>query len=192
MWTFLVSEVMFFGGLFTTYAVYRHGAPQAFAAASRELDVVLGSINTLVLLTSSLTMALAVRETHLGRSRRAMLLVLLTMALGIAFLGIKFSEYAHKYREGFAPLAGRPFHFEGAPIGPAKLFFGLYFAMTGVHAVHMIIGVALLGVLALSLGLRPGSEKHEIRMEVAGLYWHFVDIVWIFLFPLLYLVDRKP
>jgi cytochrome c oxidase subunit III len=192
MWVFLVSEVMFFGGLFATYMIYRASYPEAFADASRELDVTLGTFNTFALLTSSLTMALAVQAAHLGRSRRAGLMVLLTIALGGVFLGVKFYEYVHKYHEGLAPLLNLPFSYEGPDAGPRRIFLGLYFGMTGVHALHMVIGIAMLAALvppALRGGYGPGSNS--LPVEIIGLYWHFVDLVWIFLFPLLYLVDRS-
>ena len=190
MWVFLVSEVMFFGGLFATYMIYRLQYPAAFHAASRELDITLGTINTLVLLTSSLTIALAVRAAHLGRPRQVTLMLALTWVLGAVFLAIKFTEYAHKVHEGHAPLLGLPFQYAGADAGPRRLFLGLYFGMTGVHALHMIIGLGLLAAL-----LRPawhGKFQHGnvLPVEITGLYWHFVDLVWIFLFPLLYLIDR--
>jgi cytochrome c oxidase subunit 3 len=189
MWAFLASEVMFFGGLLTTYAVYRHSAHEAFADASRELDVTLGTINTLVLLTSSLTMALAVRASHLGDFRTAVQQILATMALGSVFLGIKISEYLHKFHVGLAPLLGLPFREAGPHAGQEKMFFGLYFAMTGVHALHMIVGIGLLSWLTFKLW-RRWLANPALTVEISGLYWHFVDLVWIFLFPLLYLIDR--
>jgi cytochrome c oxidase subunit III len=189
MWAFLMSEVMFFGGVFATYLVYRRWYPDAFAAASRELDVYWGTINTFVLLTSSLTMALAVRAAQQARRGPTALAILATMILGGAFLGIKFYEYAHKVHEHLAPLAGLPFHFEGAEQGAAQIFFGLYFGMTGLHALHMVIGIVLLANLLRQVFAAP--EESALRVEVVGLYWHFVDLVWIFLFPILYLIDRS-
>jgi cytochrome c oxidase subunit III len=191
MWVFLVTEVMFFGGLFATYAVYRLLYHEAFARASHDLDVKLGTLNTLVLLTSSLTMALAVRAAHLGRSRQVALMVGLTMLLGAIFLGVKFYEYYHKYQEGLAPLLGLPFRYEGANAGPVRLFLGLYFAMTGIHALHMIIGITILAMF-LPPALRGRYDGGDsLAVEIVGLYWHFVDLVWIFLFPMLYLIDRS-
>jgi cytochrome c oxidase subunit 3 len=187
MWVFLISEVMFFGGVFATYMVYRYTYHEAFAAASRTLDVQLGTINTLVLLTSSLTMALAVRAAQLRQRWQAALTVLATLALGTVFLVIKFVEYGHKFHEHHAPLFGLPFEFEGPDAGAAKIFFGLYFGMTGIHALHMIIGIGMLAFLLVTI-LR--QRESALRTEIFGLYWHFVDIVWIFLFPLLYLIDR--
>jgi len=187
MWVFLVSEVMFFGGVFATYMVYRHLYHDAFAAASRTLDIRLGTLNTFVLLTSSLTMALAVRAAQVQQRWWTALTVLATLILGSVFLVIKFVEYTHKLHEHHAPLFGLPFHFEGPDPGAAKIFFGLYFGMTGIHALHMIIGIAMLSFLLFTVLRR---HENALRTEIFGLYWHFVDIVWIFLFPLLYLIDR--
>jgi cytochrome c oxidase subunit 3 len=186
MWLFLVTEVMFFGGLFTAYAVYRWSHPAEFAAASRHLDVVLGTVNTAVLICSSLTMALAVHAAAIGRRRGTAAFLALTIVLGAAFLVIKGFEYAHKFHEDLVP--GSNF---GAHGGRAvELFFSLYFAMTGLHALHMVIGIAILAILTVkALRGRYTSENHS-AVEVTGLYWHFVDVVWIFLFPLLYLIGR--
>ena len=188
MWVFLVTEVMFFGGLFLAYVVYRGSFPHAFAAASRELDIVLGTTNTALLLASSLTMALAVRAAQLGRRLPLVVFLALTMALGSVFLGIKMYEYHHKFVEGLFP--GAAFRFSGPEAPHAEMFFCLYFAMTGLHALHMVIGLGVLAVM-LVLGARGrfGPLYHN-PVECTGLYWHFVDIVWIFLFPLLYLVGR--
>jgi cytochrome c oxidase subunit 3 len=195
MWVFLVTELMFFGGIFTAYAVYRHLYHVAFAQGSEHTDIVLGTLNTFVLLTSSLTMALAVRAGHLGRSKHVALFIIATMILGVAFLGIKFLEYYHKYEENLAPALGLPFHFNGENPGGSQIFLGLYFAMTGVHAVHMIIGLGLLSQFlprASRAALGPGAPlATALNIEIVGLYWHFVDLVWIFLFPMLYLVDRS-
>jgi cytochrome c oxidase subunit III len=188
MWVFLVTELMFFGGLFLVYVVYRSSFPRAFALGSHELDIVLGTTNTVVLIASSLTMALAVRSAQLGRRRALMVFLVLTMILGSVFLGIKAYEYHHKYVEGFVP--GPDFRYPGAEGPHVRIFFCLYFAMTGLHALHMIIGLGVLAVmLVMSARGRFGPRYHN-PIEVSGLYWHFVDIVWIFLFPLLYLVGR--
>ena len=188
MWVFLVTEVMFFGGLFLAYVVYRGAYPHAFAAASRELDIVLGTTNTAVLIASSLTMALAVRAAQLGRRLPLMAFLVLTMALGSAFLGIKMYEYHHKFVEGLFP--GAAFRFHGPEAAHAQIFFCLYFAMTGLHALHMIVGLGVLAVM-LVLGARGRfGPSYDNPVECSGLYWHFVDIVWIFLFPLLYLIGR--
>jgi cytochrome c oxidase subunit 3 len=190
MWAFLVSEIMFFGGLFATYMVYRHAAPEAFAHASRHLDLYLGTINTFVLLTSSLTMALAVRAAQLNSRGQAMLMILMTIVLGCTFLGIKLIEYQHKFHDGLFPLFGMPFNYEGTDAGSVKLFFGLYFGMTGLHALHMIIGIGIMLVALVLVWRAAEAADRTLTVENIGLYWHFVDVIWIFLFPLLYLIDR--
>ena len=188
MWVFLATEVLFFGGLFTAYMLYRVWYPETFGAASRTLDITLGAVNTMVLITSSLTMALAVHAAATDERRRLMLFLVLTMALGMAFLGIKGIEYYQKFEEHHIPGFG--FHFEGTAPERANLFFSLYFAMTGLHALHMIIGLAVMMVMLFMAWRGRFSARWHTPIEISGLYWHFVDIIWIFLFPLLYLVDR--
>ena len=188
MWVFLVTEVLFFGGLFATYMVYRSQYPEAFAAASHELDVTLGTINTVVLITSSLTMALAVHAAQLGQRKLLMTFLILTMILGGVFLGIKSVEYYHKFAEHHVPGPG--FQFEKEYIQHAQLFFSLYFVMTGLHALHMIIGIGIMLVMLWWSWNGTITEEYSSPIEISGLYWHFVDIVWIFLFPLLYLIGR--
>jgi len=188
MWVFLVTEVLFFGGLFITYCVYRNWYSDAFAAASHELDVTLGTINTAVLITSSLTMALAVRAAQLGQRRLLMILLVATMALGAVFLGIKGVEYYHKFAEHHIP--GPAFQFEKEHFRHAQLFFSLYFVMTGLHALHMIIGIGVMLVMLWWAWNGTITAEYNAPIEISGLYWHFVDIVWIFLFPLLYLIGR--
>ena len=188
MWAFLVTEVMFFGGLFTGYAVYRHAYPEAFRAASRTLSLPLGAANTAVLIASSFTMVLAVHAAGGGSRRRIALFLGATMLLGSVFLGVKAFEYAHKFHEHLVPGPG--FAFDGVPGGHEQLFFAFYFAMTGMHALHMVIGIGLLAWLS-ALALRGRfTPEHHSAVEITGLYWHFVDLVWIFLFPLLYLIGR--
>jgi len=188
MWVFLVTEVLFFGGLFVTYLVYRHSYPEAFAAGSHELDVTLGTINTVVLITSSLTMALAVHAAQLGQRKLLMTFLILTMILGAVFLGIKSVEYYHKFVEHHVPGPG--FQFEKEHLLHAQLFFSLYFVMTGLHAVHMIIGIGIMLVMLRWSWNGTITEEYSSPIEISGLYWHFVDIVWIYLFPLLYLIGR--
>jgi cytochrome c oxidase subunit 3 len=188
MWLFLAQEVMFFGGLFLAYTFYRTRYHEAFVEASHHLDVKLGTINTVVLISSSLTMALAVRAAQHGNRSATRNFILLTMALGFVFLGIKADEYHHKWVEHLVP--GPSFAFHGEHVQGSHVFFLLYFTMTGMHALHMIIGAGLMIVL-LRWNARGGvSASYPSRVEVMGLYWHFVDIVWIFLFPLLYLIAR--
>ena len=188
MWLFLITEVMFFGGLFLAYMLYRVWYPEAWSEASLELDVVLGGVNTVVLIGSSLTMALAVRAAQTGLRRATVSWLLLTMALGLTFLVIKYFEYAEKFEHHHVP--GPNFAFEGPHAGPAEIYFSLYFLMTGLHATHMLIGFVLLSVIAWMAHKGRFSSEWSTPVEMSGLYWHFVDIVWIFLFPLLYLVDR--
>ncbi len=188
MWVFLVTEVLFFGGLFLVYCVYRTKYAQPFAVASHELDVVLGTVNTTVLITSSLTMALAVHAAQLGNRRLLLILLALTMALGLTFLGIKGVEYYHKFVEHHVP--GPSFRFEKEYFANAQLFFSLYFLMTGLHALHMIIGLGIMLWMFWWSWNGTITTEYSSPIEISGLYWHFVDIVWIFLFPLLYLLGR--
>jgi cytochrome c oxidase subunit III len=188
MWLFLVTEIMFFGGLFLTYVVYRTDYPVAFHAASHELDVTLGTFNTAVLITSSLTMALAVHASQVSRRGMLVICLLLTMALGTVFLGVKGYEYWHKWHEHLIP--GPHFAFDGPDANNAQLFFSLYFAMTGLHALHMVVGLGLLGILTVRSAQGMFNRFYYTPIEITGLYWHFVDLVWIFLFPLLYLLGR--
>lgn len=186
MWVFLATEVLFFGGLLVAYLYGRTHWPQGFAAASRHTDVVLGTLNTGVLLTSSALVALAVAcDEHAPRRTWVPWLLGAAAALGVAFLVIKGMEYRKEWHEGLFPGPG--FELAGTP--GAELFFMLYFVMTGLHALHLLIGIGLLGVFGYGTQrMRPWAPAR--RVEVAGLYWHFVDIVWIFLYPLLYLVSR--
>lgn len=188
MWAFLITEIMFFGGLFAGYTVYRHAYPQAFADASRHLGVVLGAVNTAVLICSSLTMALAVQYAQVGKRKLLVTFLLCTIVLGSVFLGIKVVEYSHKFHEHLVP--GTAFVYEGPHAKHAQIFFSFYFAMTGMHALHMIIGIGILSVLVFLSWRGRFSPEYYFPVELTGLYWHFVDIVWIYLFPLLYLIGR--
>jgi cytochrome c oxidase subunit III len=187
MWVFLVTEIMFFGGLFMAYLVYRHASPEGFQEASFELNRFWGTTNTAVLICSSLTMALAVRAAQTSQSARTQVAWLAgTIVFGLAFLGIKAIEYYDKFVHHHVP--GPNFHWEGHYPKAAEQFYSLYFAMTGLHALHMIIGVGIMTVIGVMAWWRTFDEDYYTPVEVAGLYWHFVDIVWIFLFPLLYLI----
>jgi cytochrome c oxidase subunit III len=190
LWVFLTTELMFFGPLFFGYWIGRLNFPDGFAAASRHTDVTLGTINTAILLTSSLTMVLATVVRKLDAPRRwTMTLLWVTAALGIVFLIIKGTEYAHEWHEHLFP--GKGFSFEGQHSGAAQLFFILYFAMTALHAVHLTIGIVLVSIFAIALQRNAMQLANAERIELAGLYWHFVDVVWIFLYPILYLVGRS-
>jgi cytochrome c oxidase subunit 3 len=188
MWVFLLTEILFFGGAFLVYTVYRHMYHDAFVVASHSLDVTLGTINTAVLIGSSLTMALAVHAAQTGSKRLIQIFLVLTMVLGCIFLGIKSIEYAHKFHEHHVP--GPYFEFDAKYVREAQIFFSLYFVMTGLHALHMIIGIGVMLVMLWRASRGEFSPEYYVPIEVTGLYWHFVDIVWIFLFPLLYLIGR--
>lgn len=191
MWTFLSTEVLFFGGLMLAYSIYRFHYHEAWLVGSRHLEEVLGGTNTAVLLTSSLTMALAV---HFGEAKRrgaTLICLAITLALGIAFIAIKGTEYFIEYQEHLVPAV----NFDPSKAGEGvadpmrvELFMIFYFIMTLIHATHMIIGAGLLTYLLCAVSGKRFLELHPNRVEVIGLYWHFVDLVWIFLFPLLYLV----
>jgi cytochrome c oxidase subunit 3 len=200
MWVFIAQEVLFFGGLFTAYAVYRHAYPEAFAAGSHHLSWRVGFFNTLVLIGSSLTMAMGVYSAAKGRSKQIVAYLLATILLGSVFLGVKYFEYGEKIRPclGDGPPAGclvPGARFEASALGltgeaggNAEIFFSLYFAMTGLHALHMIIGIPIIGLIAHAAWRGRYSPEWHTPVEMVGLYWHFVDIIWIFLFPLLYLI----
>jgi cytochrome c oxidase subunit III len=191
MWIFLATEVLFFGGMFTGYAYYRALYPAAFVEGSKHLDLALGTINTAVLLASSLTMALAVRGVQTDHPRLAAVLLVATVALGTVFLGIKGYEYFMKYVEHHVPGSafelGEVFDKSVNP-SHVELFFSFYLSMTGLHAAHMILGIGIVKVISLWTLRQSYSSGYYTPVEITGLYWHFVDIVWVFLFPLLYLV----
>ena len=190
MWIFLVTELLFFGGMFLAYAVYRYWYPQAFAEGSSHLDIALGTVNTGLLLVSSFTVVMALHATKLNSRRGIVGYLAATILLGTGFLAIKGYEYGHKAHEHLVP--GRHFHLEHAAEGVdarhVEVFFSLYFAMTGVHAVHMVIGIGVFAVLLWYARKGSFTSERYAPIENAGLYWHFVDVVWIFLFPLLYLI----
>jgi cytochrome c oxidase subunit III len=191
MWTFLITEVLFFGGMFAGYAVYRAMYAGAFASTSNYMDVVLGGTNTAVLICSSLTMALSVRAAQLSKRKDLILFLILTMIFGTIFLVIKGFEYHSKWVEHLVP--GFNFRYDEAPqyAHNAQILFFLYFCMTGMHALHMIVGLGLLTYLVVQAMRRVFHASYFAPVEMIGLYWHFVDIVWIFLFPLLYLIGHR-
>ncbi|MGI9115073.1 MAG: cytochrome oxidase subunit III [Chthoniobacterales bacterium] len=188
MWLFLATEVLFFGGMFLGYTAYRIYYPHAFAEASRHTLIAFGAMNTAVLLISSTVMAFAVRAARENRRALLTLLLSITAALGALFLVIKGCEYAKEISEHLLP--GRSFHIEASDPRHAEMFFYLYWLMTGVHALHVTIGVILIGVFALRAWFADAFRSHDTPVDLLGLYWHFVDIVWVFLFPLIYLVNR--
>ncbi len=185
MWLFICTEVLLFGGLFLLYSVYRYKNPADFHAASLDLSRFSGTLNTLVLITSSLTAALAVHELREGRPARTRLLILATILLALAFLVVKGFEWAAKFEHGLYP---------GAPhlLSLAKgqiLYFGLYFTMTGLHALHVIVGMGVFGWGLRGMARGSVSAEKPILVENATLFWHLVDVIWIFLFPLFYLIS---
>jgi len=206
MWVFLLTEILFFGGLFAAYMIYRVWYFDAFAEASRSLSLFWGGLNTAVLIGSSLTMAMAVRAAQTNKRSATVNWLILTMILGSVFLGVKVIEYADKFEHHHVPGANfvwaEPGHEQPhssshgvSPDEPnfqqhTQIFFSLYFTMTGLHAIHMIIGVGLMLVIAWMAHKGKFDEHYYTPVEMSGLYWHFVDLVWIFLFPLLYLLGR--
>ena len=186
VWLFLVTEILLFGGLFVAYIVYHALYPQAFHEASSELNRVMGSINTLVLICSSFSMAMAVQKTRENKTRTANLLLIFTLLCAAAFMVIKYFEYSHKIHEGMLP-AGL-YHFEGIKDPKAPLFFSLYFMMTGLHGIHVLVGMGLIGWVLWRSRQKAYGSQYYTPVEMAGIYWHLVDLIWIYLFPLLYLV----
>jgi cytochrome c oxidase subunit 3 len=209
MWLFLVTEVMFFGGLFTAYLIYRNWYYPAFVAASHQLNVVWGTLNTVVLIASSFTMAMGVWCSETRRKNGLVLCLILTFILGLCFLGIKTIEYREKWEKHHIPGAHyslhtfldpasdpevfNEYHDKALPLDMARhteIYFSLYFAMTGMHALHMIIGIGILGFMIFRARAGDYTSGHVTFVENFGLYWHFVDIIWIYLFALLYLISR--
>lgn len=184
MWLFLFTELLLFGGLFLVYTIYRYLNSDAFLHASYELNVILGTTNTIVLLTSSLTVAMSITAMQKGNIRLSIWLIVATLAFAMTFLVIKYFEWSAKFEHGLFPGME---HYMALEPG-AKLFFFLYFFMTGLHGLHVIVGGAVLSFVIR--GIRKGKVTPDryIFLENAGLYWHLVDIIWIFLFPLFYLI----
>ena len=194
MWVFLATEIMIFGALFTGYTIFRTRYTPSFEAASRHLNLLIGGVNTVVLLTSSLTMALAVRAAHRGNSQAIVRYLALTLLLGTAFLSLKAVEYYCDYRERLVPvLSFDAAEWRHGEVNPqhVQLFLIFYYVMTGLHAVHMIIGMSILVVLMVMARRGAFTAAYNAPVEMWGLYWHFVDVVWIFLLPLLYLIGTR-
>lgn len=188
MWLFLVTEILFFGGIFLAYEIYRNQYHDAFVAGSHHLSIFLGCFNTAVLISSSFTMVLAVHAARMGKKNLTSLYLFLTLVLGFIFLGVKAVEYHDKFINHLVP--NDTFHFHGFEGPGIRIFYSLYFALTGLHALHMIIGAAILIVILIQNMKGQFSAEYNSPVDMFGLYWHFVDIVWIFLFPLLYLIGR--
>ncbi|MDZ4723794.1 MAG: cytochrome c oxidase subunit 3 family protein [candidate division Zixibacteria bacterium] len=186
MWVFLLTEVLMFGGLFCAYAIFRAWKPEMFSEAHKQLDVVLGATNTVVLIVSSVTMALAIRYMQLGKKRITLINLWLTLGLAGTFLVIKYFEYAHKFHLGQLP--GKFYTFQGIEGTNPHIFFSIYFAMTGLHGIHVIAGMVMISWLIYKTSRNTFSSQYYTPIEMTGLFWHLVDLVWIFLFPLLYLI----
>lgn len=189
MWVFLASEVLFFGGLILAYTAYRSGYPNGFAAAARETRIVIGTTNTAILLTSSFLVAWAVTAARLREARLAAILLWAAAALGVVFLVLKGFEYHGEYLDSLVP--GLNFDFSRHEAGAVALFFAFYFVATGLHAIHIAVGIVVLVVIGLRASQHTYSARYHAPITVAGLYWHFVDMVWIFLFALIYLPGRS-
>lgn len=186
LWLFLVTEILLFGGLFVAYIIYRGLYPEMFFEASHHLNRVLGAINTVVLIASSFTMAMAVNRTLQNDSNRANQYLLITLFCALIFMAIKYMEYTHKIHEGMLP--GGLYTFEGIKSPKADLFFSLYFMMTGLHGIHVLVGMGLIFWILIRSNKGHFSSKYYTPVDMTGLYWHLVDLIWIFLFPLLYLI----
>lgn len=189
MWVFLITEIMFFGGLFASYLIYRTAHFSAWQTGSEHMNFAIGTTNTIILLCSSLMVALAVHAAQVGAKKMIVLLLLLAVLMGVAFLGLKGVEYYQHYEEGAIP--GPWFHLEVTNPNEVQLFFYIYFVMTGLHALHVTIGVLVLAFIAYRASQGAYTPEYHNPVHVAGLYWHFVDVVWIFLYPLLYLIAHK-
>jgi cytochrome c oxidase subunit III len=184
MWLFLFTEMLLFGGLFVVYSVYRYRNPQAFHLAAHELDVFIGTVNTIILLISSSTIAMSITALQKKNKKLSLLLLGITVLLGLAFLFNKYIEWGDHFREHIYP---------GSPVLALRgqgdvLFYGLYFFMTGLHALHIIIGLGFIGFIAVFVIRDEVTHDNFVLLENSGLYWHLVDLIWIFLFPLFYLI----
>ena len=188
MWIFLASEIMLFGAMFAGYTVYRIFYASTYQDLSHHLNLPLGTINTAILLTSSLTVALAIHAIKEGHRKRTVSYLLATVGMGTVFLGIKLYEWYEEYEKHLVPIAGWRFEYAGANEAAAKLFMSFYFIMTSFHFLHLLIGVGLVGFMALWVWREKISVKNPNPVEVTGLYWHLVDVIWVFIDPLFYLV----
>ena len=187
MWIFLVTEILFFGGLFAAYIVYRAWYPELYLLASEELDVFWGTVNTFVLIGSSLTVAMAIRSAQLNQVRGLIINLWITIGLALTFMVIKYFEYVEKFEKGILP--GAHYSYDGIAHEKANIFFSIYYMMTGLHGIHVLIGIGLMIWLVFKAKKKVFHSGYYTPVEITGLYWHLVDVIWIFLFPLLYLID---
>ncbi|GHA89642.1 cytochrome c oxidase subunit 3 [Modicisalibacter luteus] len=188
MWIFLATELMLFGGIFTAFTVYRFAYPDVFAEAATHLDLKLGTLNTVLLVTSSLFMALAERAVNAERRRLTLTFLLVTISIGVIFLGIKGYEWHHEYTEKLMPILGLEFIYPGANPDRAEMFFNFYYVLTGLHAVHMSMGLVMLTVLVVFTMRWRDPPRLGRQIQINGLYWAFVDVVWVFIFTTQYLL----
>lgn len=187
MWIFLVTEILFFGGLFAAYIVYRAWYPELFTLASEELNTLWGGVNTIVLIGSSLTVAMAIKSAQLNQKKNIIINLGITIALACIFMVIKYFEYTHKFELGIFP--GEFYTYGGVDHPQANIFFSLYYMMTGLHGIHVLVGIGLMIWLVIKASKQTFDSEYYTPLEMTGLYWHLVDIIWIFLFPLFYLID---
>lgn len=186
MWLFLASEILLFTALFAAYAVYRFLYPEAFALSSRAIETSFGLVNTIVLVTSSYTVALGLDASAKGNGRRTALLYGASVAMGLLFLALKYVEYHHHFTEGQLP--GRHYAYEAIAAPGVTIFWSLYFLITGLHGIHVVVGMTILAIVAVKAARGAYSPEYHVGVELAGLYWHLVDLIWIFVFPLIYLI----
>jgi len=186
MWLFLVTEVLLFGGLFVGYGIMHAKHPEAFVAAHHHLNRVLGATNTVVLLLSSFTMVLSVWAAQTSRRKLLILFLVLTLLLACAFLGVKYFEYSHKFHEGLLP--GKFYSHQGDTVPGQFMFFSFYFMMTGLHGIHVVLGMAAITWILARAIRGDFSAQYYAPVDITGLYWHLVDLIWIYLFPLMYLI----
>jgi cytochrome c oxidase subunit III len=186
MWIFILTELLLFGGLFVAYAIFRVLNPETFYNAHKELNLTLGTINTIILITSSVTIALAIHFMQIGKKSQTLIFLLCTLALAAGFLVIKYFEYSHKFELGQLP--GKFYTYTGVAGNNPHIFFSIYFLMTGLHAFHIIAGMIVISLMVYKTSKNRFSSSYYTPLELTGLYWHLVDLIWIFLFPLLYLI----
>ncbi len=186
MWLFLLTEILLFGGLFVAYSIYRSWHPDMFYNAHKFLDITMGTINTIVLITSSVTMALSIRSIQLNNRQNSIKFLWATLFLAGVFLVIKYFEYAHKIHLGQLP--GEFYTFEGIEGSNPHIFFSVYFMMTGLHGIHILGGIGVISWILRNTYRNKYSAEYYTPVEMTGLYWHLVDLIWIFLFPLFYLI----
>src|SRR5690625_3575584 len=187
MWVFLVTEILMFGGLFMGYIAYRAWYPELFLLASEQLDVFWGAINTVVLIASSFTVAMAIRSAQVNNQRWIVVNLAITIALAFMFMVIKYIEYSHKWELGIFP--GSYYAYDGIAHDKANIFFSIYYMMTGLHGIHILIGIGSMTWLLVRAVMVHVHSEYYTPVEIVGLYWHVVDLIWTFLFPLLYLID---